>query len=146
MKNESSRSLDDVFYTVGGISITVERVMDLLIGALEGGSNYWYYIIGNQYPSDTSKIPVGSFNIMECSVWGDGSVTICNKEDYHHYGADDSRLKTWLLNEEAMRKGLELMVTKEYIRHFSDFVNEDDDANTADVFFQLSLFGEIIYG
>ena len=44
-----------------------------------------------------------------------------------------------------MKKGLDLMAG-EHQRHWQDFINENDDADTADVFMQLCLFGEIVYG
>jgi hypothetical protein len=40
---------------------------------------------------------------------------------------------------------LALMAEKEP-RHFGDFMGENDDATTSDVFLQLCLFGEVVYG
>jgi hypothetical protein len=134
---------EETFYVVGGIAVTVERVMDLVVSALEGGSNYWYYITESCDPIDESKVPEGEWNSIERCVWGGGYLKICDKEAYFN---KEPNLKTWLLNEDALKKGLELMVTKEYIKHFADFVQENEDANTADIFLQLCLFGEIIYG
>lgn len=138
----------ETFYVVGGITVTVERVMDLVVSALEGGSNYWYYIIESRNPIDESKIPEGEYHPMERCVWGGGYLKICDKEEYFNEEPDEQakHLKTWLLNEDALKKGLELMVTKEYIGHFADFVQEKGDANTADIFLQLCLFGEVVYG
>jgi hypothetical protein len=34
----------------------------------------------------------------------------------------------------------------QYPRHFADLVGEDDDAITGDVWLQLAVFGEVIYG
>ena len=44
-----------------------------------------------------------------------------------------------------VRKGLRLM-KKEYPHHYADLVEEDDDAITGDVWLQLAVFGELIYG
>ena len=30
--------------------------------------------------------------------------------------------------------------------HWRNFINENDDAETADVWFQLAVFGEVVYG
>jgi len=150
MKNQGTqgtRSLGEVFYTIGGISITVEQVMDLLLGALEGGSNYWYYIPGFQEPSDMSKVPAGEFNSVELCAWSDGHIKICDKEAFydHQSGNSQEEPQRWILNEEAMKKGLDLM-HNQHIKHFADFVIGDGDANTADVFLQMCLFGELVYG
>jgi hypothetical protein len=37
-------------------------------------------------------------------------------------------------------------MAREYGRHFSDMIAENDDATTADVFLQCCLFGELVYG
>ena len=44
-----------------------------------------------------------------------------------------------------VRKGLRLM-KKEYPHHYADLVEENDDAITGDVWLQLAVFGEVIYG
>ena len=44
-----------------------------------------------------------------------------------------------------IRKGLELM-RDQYPRHYADLIEENDDAITGDVFLQLAVFGELIYG
>lgn len=44
-----------------------------------------------------------------------------------------------------VQKGLELM-RDEYPRHWADLVEENDDLITGDVFLQLAVFGEVIYG
>jgi hypothetical protein len=33
-----------------------------------------------------------------------------------------------------------------YTRHFADFINQNDDAITGDVFLQCCLLGEVLYG
>lgn len=44
-----------------------------------------------------------------------------------------------------VRKGLRLM-KKEYPHHYADLVEENDDTITGDVWLQLAVFGEVIYG
>ena len=44
-----------------------------------------------------------------------------------------------------VRKGLRLM-KKKYPHHYADLVEENDDAITGDVWLQLAVFGEVIYG
>jgi len=45
----------------------------------------------------------------------------------------------------TLKKGLQRMAT-EYPKHFADIVNDNDDADTADVLLQLSTLGELRYG
>jgi hypothetical protein len=53
--------------------------------------------------------------------------------------------KSWTLNLRSIKKGLEVFASK-YPRHFADFVSENDDASTGDVFLQCCLFGELVFG
>lgn len=49
------------------------------------------------------------------------------------------------VDAKLVRMGLQIMASK-YPRHFEDFVTENDDAETADVFGQCMVYGEIVYG
>lgn len=49
------------------------------------------------------------------------------------------------LDMKAVRKGLRLMRDL-YPRHWADLVEEEDDLITGDVWLQLAVFGELIYG
>lgn len=53
--------------------------------------------------------------------------------------------RTFHLTLQGIKRGLTVMAKKE-IRHFADFLKEDGDDVTADVFLQCCLFGEVIYG
>ncbi len=126
------------------ITVSHERINDLLCGAMEGGSNYWYCIDSFNYPVKTgtlerhTKESLGiKFEHIELPLKG-GSLTISDME-----GEEGD--KTWTLNKEACVRGLKVMAEK-YPTHFADWRNEDDDATTADVFLQCCLFGDIFYG
>ena len=53
--------------------------------------------------------------------------------------------KTHNLNIKKIKKGLTSMAKKD-LQHFTDFINENYDQTTGDVFLQHCLFGKIIYG
>lgn len=110
-----------------------ERLKDLLTGAFEGGSNYWFqikeYVNPEQLKMDYRHIELPF--IDGCGVMvGD---------------IEDEEVQPVLLNRAAMEKGLKVMGEK-YGWHLQAFLNEQDDASTSDVFLQCSLFGEIVYG
>lgn len=52
---------------------------------------------------------------------------------------------THILDIKKIKKGLTVMAKKEP-RHFADFISEDYDQTTGDVFLQCCLFGKVIYG
>lgn len=49
------------------------------------------------------------------------------------------------LDRAAMIRGLDLMAEK-YPHYFHEFMEEDDDAITGDVWLQLACMGEVVYG
>lgn len=132
-------------------NIPVERVHDLLVSALEGGSNYWYMIQSRKEPDViTFTDPIWNeerekdpkfLHTNEVPFNPGGALMIDDSN------ADDPELKMPVaLDLERMITGLELWAGSEYTRHWNDFINEDDDAETADVFLQFCIFGKIIYG
>jgi hypothetical protein len=110
-----------------------ERIKDLLCGAFEGGSNYWYQIQG--YVNPERKLV--SHEYIDLPFIEGCGVMIGDIED--------QEIAPMLLNKEAIEKGLQVMADK-YNWHFLDFFKGNDDATTSDVFLQCCLFGEIVYG
>lgn len=121
-------------------SIDEQRVSDLLVSAFEGGSNYWIEKI--------SKLVEPVERKFECEDNEDGFM---KKYEYpfnmggevHIKVCDDD--KTYILNRAAIERGLTTMATK-FSRHFNDFISENDDAETGDVFLQCCLFDDVIFG
>lgn len=109
-------------------TIDRERLEDLLVGAFEGGSNYW---IGH-CKRERQGLPVG--NLYD-AAFADG-LWIYPKDQL-----DRPRF----LNLDRMRFGM-TRLSEEHPRHMADILNGNDDATTADVWLQLCLFGEVVYG
>ena len=130
------------------VNYDAERVGDLLCSAIEGGSNYWYYII------DHNRQEVGAEYLHEVPLTDDGFLVFCDKEEMDEHLRIPLHLTEFTPNEdttsykltrEGIAKGLETF-RKDYPRHYSDWVQENDDACTGDVFLQCCLFGEVIFG
>lgn len=117
--------------------IPYERIQDLLCNALEGGSNYWYQIDNFLYPHGETKKSLNiEFEHLELPFKG-GTIVFNDLED-------PKREKTYL-KLATIAQGLQLMADK-FPNHFADFLKEDDDATTGDVFLQCCLFKDVIYG
>jgi len=98
-----------------------EQLENLLDTAGRGAS---YWCNNNlEYPSKVQKVLSGE------------SVSIMDIEKNKHY---------WL-NLKAVKRGLTTMAKKES-KHFADFISEDFDQTTGDIFLQCCLFGKVIYG
>lgn len=118
--------------------LSKQQQEDLLITALEGGSNYWYYIDLVENPS-VAKVKKGlplSEHIFNLVQKGE-SITINDAEN------EDEVLGT--LNLDSIQKGTELMQSNEP-EHFTNILEESWDAETADVWFQYCILGEITFG
>lgn len=124
--------------------ISLERIHDMLVSALEGGSNYWYMI---EKKIEPKKWEFDTFKEDKTHYLGDyplnlgGALIVTNERGLE----GDDELVTKRLGMGAIQKGLELMAKKEP-KAFADFMQENDDAETADIFLQLCVLGEVIYG
>jgi hypothetical protein len=137
---------EKIFSTVNiSVPVSEERIKGLLCSAFEGGSDYWIKSIQRIHPNydiaDFRKD--GKFN-SEDHYWHphqiiplvSGCSLVITAED------DDNK---YTLDRAALEKGLALMAEK-HLNHFNDFVQETDDATTGDIFLQLCLFSELVYG
>jgi hypothetical protein len=126
------------------ISITDQRISDLLCTAFEGGSNYWYVIEKFNKPEGAPELQPREGNDvvykhLDYPLTEGYSLTIADKND------KTTTFKNATLNRESLAEGLQVMSDK-YPKHFADFVAENDDADTGDVFLQCCCFGEVIFG
>ena len=104
--------------------ISYEDIKNLLDSASRG-ADYWART-ELAYESETEKA---------LTVKGVGIIDF-EDEDYG---------TTYVLNLKKIKRGLTSMAKKDP-KHFADFISEDYDMITGDVFLQHCLFGEIIYG
>ncbi len=152
---------ETVFHTVMAPRvITEDRMRCLLCSAFEGGSD-WVCNADGEFrdgltiddfrtdPDDYSKQGSEAAKLTPGDYWpwhmvapfAEGCALIL--EDTEEKNAEGNPVK-YRLDRAAMIRGLDLMAEK-YPRHFNDFVEEDDDAITADVWLQLASLGELVY-
>jgi hypothetical protein len=112
-------------------AIKEHRVIDLVIGAFEGGSNYWITDVRYNRLNPSTDMP--SYAIIPFMSTGIAWIS----------ALDDD--KTYALTRNNMMLGLHAMA-KKYSQHWANFMAGQDDAETSDVFLQCCLFGEIVYG
>ncbi len=107
---------------------------DLIISALEGGSNYWYEVTKHNKASKSAYLSEFIFDQE------DGFIEI--EADIKGQGQEPGK---FLLNMNSVNKGWEIF--KQYkIGYYTDAINENADAETGDIFLQICLFGEVIFG
>ncbi len=122
--------------------IKYSDIFSLLVDALEGGSNYWYMIQKNIKPENFDNTPDDKQFIQSYPLNKGGALMIDDSAEGKGTGELKKPVK---LDLECIKKGLQIMAV-DYPRHFADFIREDYDATTADVFLQCCVLGKIIYG
>jgi len=137
--------------------LPLQRLQDLLICALEGGSNYWYCNADYSIPEDNIEVvkdasdgvfmgywaPFYGGNLyLEVKYEGD-ELPRWNGEEFENVEAAEG--VRWAIRQSDLERGLKTMATK-YPRHMSYLISEDEDADTGDAFLQCVCFGDIIYG
>ena len=121
--------------------IKEKDVQNLLCNAFEGGSNYWYSIVKQIKPktfiyrTDHEQI----FPHLDYPINPTGFLII--KDNL----AEPGERQLYSLSPKVLLNGLQIMA-KDYPNHFNDFITEQDDATTGDVFLQCCLFKKVIYG
>jgi hypothetical protein len=111
------------------VPISEKRLMDLMCAAWEGGSNYWASCVAH------NREQVGCQWVFEVPFHPEGEVTIQDIEDGD----------TFVLNLQKIQAGLQAFA-KQYPRHFMNFLDENEDAETGDVFLQCCVFGRVELG
>ena len=124
------------------VEVDLHRIGDLLVTAFEGGANYWYLIDEFHPPTEKYRWDEEgqAYRHVDHPLSPDGWLVITTKD-----GDSINGSTRWRLDREALVKGLGTMARR-YPRHFADWMGEQDDAETGDVFLQCCLFGEVIYG
>ena len=123
------------------LTIPSERVADMLCCAFEGGSNYWAEIKEKRKPEEFA------FRYMPDLSDKPTSYTDypLNRGGFLMVGDSEGDMPAALLDLGTIRLGLQTMADK-YPNHWHDFINDNEDATTGDVFLQCCLYGEVIFG
>ena len=120
---------------------------------MESGSYGYFYHVDDRAPTDEADIPAEyKEDSYYAYCWGDGEVVYVEKEDYYENDEDWRECEKLVMNEAAIKRGLDLFA-KHCKRHFKDFVTENDDVITANEFMQCCLYpdyveekGHTVYG
>ena len=126
------------------VDIPTSTVRDLLIGAAEGGCNYW--AIFREDPNFIKSVTEAE---QAAYVESEGGKYLARYDIEHpNYClrvSDYESRTTYNVTFESFVNGLGIMANR-YPRHFKDVITQNHDAETSDVFIQCSVFGEIVFG
>lgn len=118
--------------------VPLSFAVNAVIGAIEGGSKYW--IDSFDYGDNPNLPKYSAPAYADEKFWTDG-----NKLSFAWESATDEGLDAKDIGLDDLTRGLSLMAEKAP-RHFGDLIAENDDAETHDVYIQMVLLGEIVFG
>jgi hypothetical protein len=108
---------------------------DLLVTALEGGSNYWY-MLGNL--SEIEGIAEGEPTAIRIFIAVEQGAVI------PVFDMDSGELLGHITKETMHNAAAEMLANCP--THYADIINEGWDAETADVWFQYVVMNELVFG
>jgi hypothetical protein len=144
-------------------NLTKEDIIDLFVTALEGGSNYWYHM---DLPEDIKSFGDSTSEAVGEYILQGGYIEFYDVEEYERVLRDKERgdyniqgdvedeksfnedLEETKLGYVDMNKILEAItiIKKEYPEIWENILLEQADAGDADVFLQICVMGEVVYG
>lgn len=116
-----------------------QTLEDLFITAMESGFSNWCFMPMSTWQQLKSTYKTDLRNAPSEYVW-DGVVSGETAKFKDTESSD-----TWELTLDKIVQGTELFATEEP-EHYANAVSGNFDAETADVWFQFCLLGEIVFG
>jgi len=118
---------------------------NIFVTALEGGSNYWYYINnenGRKVREAVSREEEPSFSMAFAKAILDKRISI----EVHDIVDMENDEPVGVINEQTIMDGLQKMVDAGDGWALFDEIAEQGDAESSDVCFQYMVLGEVVYG
>lgn len=124
-------------------SISREVLEDVFVTALEGGSNYWYYLPEESIKAIREAVPKSedpylSTAILKAILDHDVKVLVNDAEQ------EDELIG--IVSKSTIQARLQLLSDSNNRWALESHVREDGDASSADVVFQYLAMGEVVYG
>lgn len=129
--------------------ITKEQIIGVFVTALEGGSNYWYYILDvpNQLRTIMNDEKLAFSEACGEFVLRGGRLPIYDAEEVDEMGDDGSDKPEPLgtIDMDNLLDAISIM-KKDYPEQYVNIIMDEYDADDADIFFQIATMGEITFG
>jgi hypothetical protein len=124
------------------LKISTEVLEDIFVTALEGGSNYWYFLSEDAVKKIRDAVPKSEDPYLSTSILKailKGVEVPINDAENEEDVIGEISLKTML---NRLQKLADSKNNSALINH----IDGNGDADTADIILQYLAFGEIVYG
>jgi hypothetical protein len=120
-------------------TFTNQDIEDLFVTALEGGSNYWYYL--KNLPKEVK------YNIKERGQATAEAIAnhVINGGYIQFFDVEDENELLGTVDMDKLLDAISL-IKKDYPDTWNNILDENADAQDADIFLQLAVMGDIVFG
>lgn len=123
--------------------IESEVLENIFVTALEGGSNYWYYLPRESVFAVRTAVPRDVEECLSVAIYK----AVCEEGvDVPIYDAENEEEMLGILSMTTIPERLGELIQSEDRWALTDELNEEGDANSSDIVFQYLVMGEVIYG
>ncbi len=126
------------------VDVEIKDIIDLICIGVEGGMMDWCQTMDADIPkdSDISEIPedMHDFPRYYAPFVKGGAINFVVDET-----EGDEEPKKVRVGIRRIEAAMQMMADK-YPHHFRDFIDDNSDAITGDVFVQLAVFEEVVFG
>ncbi len=144
-------------------NLTKQDIIDLFVTSLEGGSNYWYYMdlpknikSFGEYTSESvgeyimqggaiQFYDIDEYNQVEENLLSGGYNINGDVIDQNQYNEDLENAKLGYVDMDKVLEAITIL-KKEYPEVWESILLEQSDAGDADIFLQLCVMGDVVYG
>ena len=123
--------------------IESEVLENIFVTALEGGSNYWYYLPRESVFAVRTAVPRDVEECLSVAIYK----AVCEEGvDVPIYDAEDEEEMLGILSMTTIPERLGELIQSDNRWALTDELNEEGDANSSDIVFQYLVMGEAIFG
>ncbi len=129
-------------------------LINLFVNALEGGSNYWYYIkhipreveYAINHMGESSSEAIGKYLLGGGKIYFYDVEEVGDGDDSDALSVeDDDKGYLGYVDMDKILDGITLL-KRDYVDSYENILDGQDDANDADIFLQLCVMGDVVYG
>ncbi len=127
------------------VTRTISRkvIEDVFVTALEGGSNYWYFLPEQSVKAIREAVPKTVDPYLSTAI-GKAILDFGVEVDISDVEDEEEVLGT--ISIKTLQDRLQKLADSEHNWALDREINEDGDAETSDIVMQYMALGEIIYG
>lgn len=115
---------------------------DIFVTALEGGSNYWYYLSEDATKLIRDAVPKSEEQFLSIAMLK----AVLKGVEVPINDAEDEEEVLGTISLKTMQERLQKLSRSGQSWALKRHINEEGDADSADVVFQYLALGEVVYG